>query len=112
MQAEKQRAIAEYFGEANQILKAHEELDEIKQALEDYCNNQNNNTLKALLIESYDLINVLEGLYRLNGGCLHEIAIEKEYKLIRACDIINKIPPGTTDRMAAYNELRYPNEQT
>jgi len=108
MQGEKQLRIAKYFGEANQILKAHEELEEIKEALEDYCNNQNIDTLKHTLNEVYDLANVLEGIYRLMGGSLEEIASDKEYKLCKTISIINKIPTGTKeeDRLTEYEKIR------
>ena len=103
----KQLKIANFFGEANQIIKAHEELDETTEALEDYCNNQNVDTLKHVLNEAYDLVNVLEGLYLQKGGCLMEIASEKEFKLCKTESIINKIPSDAKDKVAAYDKIRY-----
>jgi len=104
----KQLKIANFFGEAEQILKADEELDEIKEAFEDYCNNQNKDTLKHLLSEVNDLSNVLEGLYGQMGGCLHEVSSEKELKLYRCIKIINQIDDNTKqeDRVREYNRIR------
>lgn len=105
MQGDKQLAIAEFFGEANQILKAHEELEEIKEAFEDYCNNQNIDTLKHTLNECNDLVNVLEGLYQLIGGDLEEIAIEKEFKATRTMCIIDQCEEGK-NRVEEYDRIR------
>ncbi len=102
----KQLKIANFFGEAEQILKAHEEFDEIKEALENYCNDQNKGTLKHLLNEANDLVNVLEGLYVQTGGCLREIHFEKEFKLYRTVKIINKIPENCTKKVKVYNSFR------
>jgi len=102
----KQKKICRFFGEPAQILKAHEELDEIQEAFEDYLNNQNQETLKHVLNELGDLSNVLEGIYSANGGCLEEIAADKEIKLNRTISIMKSIPDRCVCKIQEYDRLR------
>lgn len=113
MKGERQRAIAEFFGEKAQMGedgKFEEELQEIIGAYLDYRENPSKDTLEHLLNELGDATNVAEGVYRQLGGDLDKISIEKEYKLDRAISIINRINPWENDKMAAYNKIRYEEE--
>jgi len=107
MLGEKQRAIAEFFGRQAQVMKACEEMAELNVELDSFTRLQHKDTLEHALNECNDLLNVLEGIYIQLGGCIEEIHSQKEYKLNRAINIINQIPPGTKDKVKAYNEIRY-----
>jgi ribonucleotide reductase beta subunit family protein with ferritin-like domain len=102
----KQLKIANFFGIKAQQLKADEELDEINEAFEIYINDQNKENLKNLLMEVYDLSNVIEGLYIQMGGCMREVQAEKEYKLYRTIQIIKKIPKDCINKLDAYEGIR------
>ena len=102
----KQLKIANFFGKEAQHHKADEELDEINEAFEIYINDQNKENLKNLLMEVYDLSNVIEGLYTQIGGCMREVQAEKEYKLYRTIQIIKKIPKYKKNKLEAYEQLR------
>lgn len=102
----KQLKIRNFFGEDAQIDKAHEELDEIAEALENYCNDPSIENLTHLLHEIDDLKNVVEGMAAKKGIILDEVASHKEGQLNRTIDIIDKIPRGTVDKVAEYNRLR------
>ena len=106
----KQLKIRNFFGYDAQMGedgKLDEELTEVIGALIDYRINPNQETLKHLLNELDDAKNVAEGEYLYNGGCLQEIASEKEFKLCKTESIINKIPSNTKDKVAAYDKIRY-----
>jgi len=102
----KQLRIRNFFGEDTQIDKAHEELDEITEALENYCNDPSIENLTHLLHEIDDLKNVAEGMALKKGILLNELASHKEGQLNRTIGFIDQIPRGTVDKVGAYNRLR------
>ena len=107
----KQKTIREFFGYEAQMGKygkLDEEMVELIQARSIYTDNPTQETLKHLLNELGDALNVAEGEYVYNGGCLHEIASEKELKLYRCIKIINQIPEDTKqeDRVKEYDRIR------
>ena len=106
----KQQKICRFFGEPAQILKAHEELDEIQEAFEDYLNNQNQETLKHVLNEVLDMYNVLSGIYDANGGELDKVWSEAKNKLKITIEIIGKIPLDSKCKVESYKKIRYGGE--
>jgi len=81
-------------------------IETIQLRIENYRNNPTKDNLVLLLLEVYDLSNVLEGIGVQEGVNMVEMSAEKDMKVYRTINIIDKIPKDAKCNVKAYNEIR------